>query len=97
MASSKKNSSNLEVYLKKNRGEILFEVFDPSRYVIQENQNRLVNENKILKISEIGLELAIVQQYVEIHGGRIELESDVKFGTVFRLVLPLQSCTIDDQ
>jgi PAS domain S-box-containing protein len=93
----KKNSSNLEVYLKKTRGEILFEVFDPSRYVIQENQNRLVNENKILKISEIGLELAIVQQYVEIHGGRIELESDVKFGTVFRLVLPLQSCTIDDQ
>jgi two-component system heavy metal sensor histidine kinase CusS len=36
-----------------------------------------------------GLGLAIVQSIVHLHGGRVEVESDLGDPTVFRLVLPL--------
>jgi two-component system sensor histidine kinase ResE len=36
-----------------------------------------------------GLGLAIVKEIVDMHGGRIEVESQVKQGTTFRVWLPL--------
>lgn len=94
----KYSSSNLEIQIKSDLAvqEIRLDVLDPSCYLPQEDLERLSIANNISKISGIGLELAIVQKSVEIHGGRIELESDIEAGTVFRVVLPCQCGTIDD-
>jgi PAS domain S-box-containing protein len=93
----KYSSSNIEIQVKLDRShqEILFDIFDPSCYLPQEDRENLLKANPISKISGIALELAIVQKSVESHGGRIELESEIKVGTVFRVVLPWQSHTIN--
>lgn len=95
----KYSSSNIEVYVKPDRlhQEILFEVLAPSCYLPQEDRDNLLRANKISKISGMARELAIVQKSLEIHGGRIELESEIEVGTVFRMVLPWNSRRIDDR
>jgi two-component system, OmpR family, sensor histidine kinase ResE len=40
--------------------------------------------------SNMGLGLAIVKRIVEAHGGKIVVDSQVRFGTSFRIYLPLQ-------
>ena len=39
-----------------------------------------------------GIGLALVKAFVEIHGGIIEVESDVRQGTVFTVDLPVRTC-----
>jgi PAS domain S-box-containing protein len=96
---TKYSSSNLEIYirLERSREEIFFEVIDSSSYLREEDRDNISIANKSSNISGMSLELALVKKYVEIHGGRIEIESEIEFGTVFRVILPLQSCTIDDR
>ena len=36
-----------------------------------------------------GLGLAIVQKAVELHGGKVTFNSEVRVGTTFRVTLPL--------
>lgn len=43
------------------------------------------------QISGLGLGLYIVQEIVQRHGGRVEVESSEGQGTAFRVVLPLTS------
>lgn len=89
----KHSLSNLEISVKRDRfdRELFLEVLDPDCYLPREARENLLSANNTSNLSGMGLELALVQKYVGIHGGRIELESQVGTGTVFRVVLPFSS------
>lgn len=64
-------------------------VTDTGGGIPQEQINRIFEPFYTTKTKGTGLGLMIVQRIVREHGGRIELESNVGKGTVFRLWFPL--------
>lgn len=64
-------------------------VADTGGGIPQEQINRIFEPFFTTKKKGSGLGLMIVQRIIRAHGGRIELESDVGRGTVFRIWLPL--------
>ena len=44
---------------------------------------------RAMQLSGTGLGLAIVKEIVELHGGRVTVESQVDVGTIFTVWLPL--------
>ena len=64
-------------------------VADTGGGIPQEQLNRIFEPFYTTKKKGSGLGLMIVQRIVRAHGGRIELESQVGRGTVFRIWLPL--------
>ncbi len=65
-------------------------VADTGGGIPQEQINRIFDPFFTTKKQGTGLGLMIVQRIVRAHGGRIELESHVGRGSVFRVWLPLQ-------
>jgi two-component system phosphate regulon sensor histidine kinase PhoR len=49
-----------------------------------------VNSQQTSNIGGTGLGLAIVQKLVELHGGKIEVESEFGKGSTFRIILPVR-------
>ena len=64
-------------------------VSDTGGGIPQEQINRIFEPFYTTKEKGSGLGLMIVQRIVRAHGGRIELESQVRRGTTFRIWLPL--------
>lgn len=64
-------------------------VTDTGGGIPQDQINRIFDPFFTTKKQGTGLGLMIVQRIVRVHGGRIELESQVGRGTTFRLWLPL--------
>ena len=64
-------------------------IADTGGGIPQEQINRIFEPFYTTKKKGSGLGLMIVQRIVRAHGGRIELESQVGRGTVFRIWLPL--------
>jgi PAS domain S-box-containing protein len=64
-------------------------VADTGGGIPQEQLNRIFEPFYTTKKKGSGLGLLIVQRIIRSHGGRIELESQVGRGTVFRIWLPL--------
>ena len=71
------------------RDGIWFSVGDTGGGIPQEKINRIFDPFFTTKKKGTGLGLMIVQRIVREHGGRIELESRVGQGTLFRIWLPL--------
>ena len=71
------------------RDGIWFSVSDTGGGIPQEKINRIFEPFFTTKKKGTGLGLMIVQRIVREHGGRIELESRVGQGTLFRIWLPL--------
>jgi PAS domain S-box-containing protein len=79
--------------------QVIFEVKDEGIGIPPEDQKRLfASFHRAKNVGDIpgtGLGLAIVQKSVELHGGRIRVNSEVGAGTTFRVTLPLNSRTRD--
>jgi PAS domain S-box-containing protein len=69
---------------------VLLSVADTGVGIPQDQINRIFEPYYTTKKKGSGLGLMIVERIVRVHGGRIELESQVGRGTTFRVWLPLQ-------
>ena len=70
-------------------GMVRIEVRDTGCGIPEENLTRVFDPFFTTKEAEgTGLGLAIVHRIVEVHGGRVEIESEVGKGTLVRFVLP---------
>ena len=72
--------------------EVIFEIKDEGIGIPPEDQARLFESfyraKNVEDIPGTGLGLAIVKKSVELHGGRITVNSEVGVGTTFRVTLP---------
>lgn len=70
---------------------IVIEISDTGKGIAPEHLTRIFNPGFTTKGSGIGmgLGLSIVHQIVEQHRGKVDIESEVGKGTVFRLTLPV--------
>jgi signal transduction histidine kinase len=70
-------------------------ISDHGSGIDQKAQSRLFEPFFTTKKRGTGLGLSIVRQIIELHGGNIEVQSQPKNGTTFRVELPLQSTSLD--
>ncbi len=72
---------------------IIFEIKDAGIGIPLKDQSSLFESfrraSNVGKIPGTGLGLAIVKQSVDLHGGTIEVDSEVGIGTTFTVILPL--------
>ena len=71
--------------------KVIIEIKDTGRGIPKENLNRIFDPGFTTKSMGIGtgLGLSIVYQIIESHNGKIEVESEVGKGTVFKIILPM--------
>lgn len=70
-------------------------ISDHGSGIDQKAQSRLFEPFFTTKKRGTGLGLSIVRQIIDLHGGNIEVKSQPKKGTTFRIELPLQSNSIE--
>lgn len=93
-------SGEVEITTKKGRGEVLFAIRDTGVGIPKEMFEKIFEPFTQLDSSStrewggIGLGLSIVKKYVEMHGGRIWLESQVGQGSTFYFTIPLEAITM---
>ena len=87
-------NSPIEFLIKLSQSDIIFKISDrgigiPKKDLVNicESFHRASN---VENIPGTGLGLNIVQRYVELHGGNLEIESEVNVGSTFTVKLPRQ-------
>jgi signal transduction histidine kinase len=78
----------LEIATRAEDGFIVAEFKDNGCWIPEENLERLFEPLFTTRAKGIGLGLAVSRTLVEGHGGTIEVESEVRKGTTFRIRLP---------
>ncbi len=84
---------SLKIY--KEKGQLVFEVHDTGCGISGEELPLIferfykVDKSRRRSVKGSGLGLAISKQLVELHGGAIEVESELNKGSIFRVYLPL--------
>ena len=87
----------IRIRLEGGSGAAILEVIDAGPGIPAEHRQHVferfyrVDESRSREHGGTGLGLAIARWAVEIHGGRIELETSTQQGSVFRIVLPQTS------
>ncbi|NEO70387.1 PAS domain S-box protein [Moorena sp. SIO3H5] len=78
------------------RNTICFSVIDTGIGIAQENMRKLfqsfvqIDSRLSRRYAGTGLGLALVQRTIEIHGGRVDVESEVGKGSCFTVTLPIK-------
>lgn len=90
-----KVDGKIEVRVTRNSNETTLEVADTGIGIPNSALERLferfyrVDKGRSREEGGTGLGLAIVKHAAQLHGGRVEVESELGKGTIFRVVLPL--------
>ena len=84
----------VDVRLRRQDGCVVLEVADTGCGVPEQERSRIFDrfhrvESAGRTHEGSGIGLALVQELVRLHGGRIELDSELGVGTTFRVTLPL--------
>ncbi len=92
-----REGGTVTVDLRRRQGEIFVEVADTGIGIPQRDLPRIferfyrVDSGRSREEGGTGLGLAIVKHAAQLHGGRVEVESELGRGSTFRVVLPLPS------
>jgi signal transduction histidine kinase len=90
-------SGQVRVTLSIRSGDVLFEVEDNGIGIAKEDLSRIFDRFYQVDRSRsgggVGLGLSIAHWIAQEHGGRIEVESEIARGAIFRLVLPVSAET----
>jgi signal transduction histidine kinase len=90
----------IEVSTSANEREAVIEVHDTGLGIDSEDIphlfERFYRGSRTRDIRGTGLGLAIVKEIVDLHDGRIEVESQIDVGTTFRVYLPLTARPISN-
>jgi two-component system, NtrC family, sensor histidine kinase HydH len=81
------NSGTIHINLTKLQNETLMEIADNGTGIEKENLKKIFNLYYSSKPHGAGIGLSIVNQIVNEHNGRIEVESDIGKGTTFKIYL----------
>jgi PAS domain S-box-containing protein len=85
-----KNGGRLKVSTKKKNGFVEVSFRDTGVGIPKENVEKIFSPFFTTKAKGMGMGLAICKKFVEIHGGRIEVESGKGKGSTFTVKLPVQ-------
>ncbi len=85
--------STIQLALSRRKQQVIFQVTDKGVGILSEDMPHLFEPfhrgKNISNIPGTGLGLSIVKQFVELHRGEIQVESELGKGTVFKVMLPL--------
>jgi len=81
---------HIRVAISKTDSEAVIEIEDNGAGMSPDDLKHIFDPFFTTKISGTGLGLAITQRIVELHGGRIEVKSQMGVGTLFTIYLPLE-------
>ena len=88
-------NGNINLFIWKNLDNIVIEVVDSGVGIPKEKLSEIFHsfyqiENLYTRSSEgSGIGLSIIKEIVQIHGGKIEVESEVGEGSIFRIYIPI--------
>jgi signal transduction histidine kinase len=94
---AKESGAGFEAGTFSNGARARIVISDHGSGIDQKAQSRLFEPFFTTKKRGTGLGLSIVRQIIDLHGGNIEVKSQPKKGTTFRIELPLQSTSIEAQ
>lgn len=90
--------SEIQVLLEPHNGQVVITVRDQGIGIPETDRSRLFaafqRASNVGSITGTGLGLAIVKQSVDLHGGSIQLESEVGNGTTVRVELPARRIAV---
>ncbi|MEM8501912.1 MAG: HAMP domain-containing sensor histidine kinase [Cyanobacteria bacterium P01_D01_bin.1] len=94
------DDSPVSLLLERQEKQLIIEVRDNGKGIPTEDQTALFDAffraRNAGVVEGTGLGLSIVKQCVALHGGTIELQSEVGRGTIFRITLPLDSLSASE-
>ncbi len=89
------DNTRIDFVIRQNEEDVIVEVHDQGYGIppkalprIFDKFYRITDNEKVREVTGSGLGLSLVKQIVEMHGGRIEVESEVGQGSVFSVYLP---------
>jgi len=91
------NTGKVKVKALERESDTLFAVEDTGRGIAAEHQEKIfepftqIDSSATREFTGIGLGLAIVKKYVEMHGGKVWLESKLGEGSTFYFTIPKNS------
>jgi len=84
------NGGTLTVSTKKTNGFVEISFKDTGVGISKENMEKLFTPFYTTKAKGMGMGLLICKKFVELHGGKVQVESEVGKGSVFTVKLPIQ-------
>jgi signal transduction histidine kinase len=90
-------NGEININIIKNHDKIKFEIADTGIGIDQVNVEKIfnafftLNKNQYRKRKGIGLGLAICKKIIELHGGKIGVESEINNGSTFWFTLPVRN------